>query len=589
MLRRLRLLPAALLLGAACTDSGITAPQDDRLPATEGSVFSESITLPQLQAAVTSGAVRVQVKLRSAEAPLVAKEIEREGAEDLLEEEKLESRATAVGTASVTLELGGLQVGFGAGTRFRAEGGDTLTQQEFAARVTAALAAGTRPGIEAKRAAPAAPQAPGDATFVASVIELDDEAGEPKLEMNADADNLVVNAADASAVLTLLGLPIRISVSETQIEKTRPEKKAKAKFEGLVRTVDLTAGTLTLVDGRVIRVVSSTEIEAGKGRLASLAEAAAALTAHKIVEAEGRGIAEGGTPATLLAAELKLKVQHEAENVPESHHLKGAVASVDTVARTVTLAGGQVLRLVQGTHWQQSHELSSLGAVAAALLAKQAVSLDAKVVLEAAGPPPSYVALKVKFKDETKKEHDDGDAAGATKFDGRVASVAADNGSFTLAGGKVIRLAPTTKIDPKGDLQTMSAVIAALAAGKVVEAEGKGANVGHGETTVFVVATVKFEIGEDDDEAGEGKETKSIEFESKVSSVDVAAKRFTLTDGTIVRLTDTTKVQGDVTTLQQVADALAAGKVVEVEGRASLESAGPPRVLVAEKVDFEVD
>lgn len=505
-MRTLRLFaPAALLLATACAEQGITTPlAEERLPSSGGGLFSEQITLPQLQAAVGGGSVRVEVKLVSAAAPLVASEVERGDAEELTEEEKIESRVTAVGAGAVTLELGGLKVSYDATTRFRAEGGDTLTEQEFVSLLQAAIAAGERPAIEAKRPAPAALQAPGDATFLATELEIDDEAEEPKLEMNAGAANLALNA-DSTGTLTLLGLAIQIRPGQTELESSRPEKKAKARFEGLVRSVDVTAGTLTLLDGRVIRVVADTEIEKGDGKLGTLAEVAAALAEQKMVEAEGRGAVEGGNPPVLLARELEMKVQTKPDNVPHAAKVKGSVASVDTVARTLTLVDGRVVRIVAGTHWQQSKELSSLSAVAAALAAGDTLSLDAKTVLESAGPPAVHIALKLKLKDESKggkgkkeKGKDDGqgndDGGDEGEFEGVVSAADVTAGTLTLAGGRTVRLTSATVIDTDGDLLTLQAVADALTAGKKVKAEGEGSVVVENGVKIVVATKVEFEL-----------------------------------------------------------------------------------------------
>lgn len=498
----LRTTATALLLGtvAACADAPITAPLGETPPlaGSGGSEFSEQVSYSQLEAAAAAGALRLEVKLRSATAPLVAREVEREEEEALREDERIQSRVTAVAADGVTLELGGLRVGFDAATRFRAEGGDTLTQAAFVARLDSLLAAGALPALEARRPAPATPQAPEDPGFVASVLEIDDESGDPRLELNVDADNLAVGADSASGVLRVLGLSIEVRRGETEVEKRRDDARKRARFEGTVRSVDAAAGTLTLMDGRVVRIVEGTEIETGDDKLATLAEVQTALTAQQIVEAEGRGVVEGGTPVTILATEIEMEVEDDADHVPDAGRVRGEVASVDLAAGSFTLADGRVVRLVAGTKLHGDPKLRSLALVAAALGEQRRVSADVRGLLESAGPPATYVAIKARFHEgslEDGDEGDEGEGDGAAEFEGRVTSVDVAAAQMVLQSGAIVRLTAETKID--GDLATLQAVADSLAAGRRVEVEGKGRVESEGPPRVLVATEVKFENDDD--------------------------------------------------------------------------------------------
>ena len=120
----------------------------------------------------------------------------------------------------------------------------------------------------------------------------------------------------------------------------------------------------------------------------------------------------------------------------------------------------------------------------------------------------------------------------------------------------------------------------------VAEAEGA---VQSTDPLVLVAREVEFEV----EDAGDGahNDGEFVEFHGFVQSADVGAGRFTLVDGATVRLTDATVIDplGDVVTLQAVADALAAGKMVRAEGDAVVESSSPPAALVAATVKWEVD
>ena len=97
-------------------------------------------------------------------------------------------------------------------------------------------------------------------------------------------------------------------------------------------------------------------------------------------------------------------------------------------------------------------------------------------------------------------------------------------------------------------------------------------------------------LGPDDDGAGQASGT-SVEFGMSVASVDGAAGILTLASGTVVRVTATTAIspEGDLVTLESAAAAVAAGRPVRAEGRGTVESAGPPAVIVASELKVEVD
>jgi len=233
----------------------------------------------------------------------------------------------------VTLELGGLQVGFNSSTRFRpddgdgdghaapmSEGGDGGTAlADFVAGVQADLAAGRHPAVRARRTPPSTPQAPDDATFLATELRLDQENDHPRIRLNVTSANLVTSPPPPDAVLKVLGLSIELRVSDgtTTLRAENPEVDDEQEFEGMVQSVDQTANTVTLADGSIIHIVSGTELEAREGgddeHLGSLADVQAALTAGRSVEAEGEGLVTGANPLTIDA----VKIEFEADEVAE--------------------------------------------------------------------------------------------------------------------------------------------------------------------------------------------------------------------------------------------------------------------------------
>ena len=88
-------------------------------------------------------------------------------------------------------------------------------------------------------------------------------------------------------------------------------------FEGIVLSVDVTAGTVTLKDGTIIRIVAGTEIDAEPGdddHLPSLAAVQSALAAGNIVEAEGEGLVKSTDTLTIDAIEIEFKVDAQEED-----------------------------------------------------------------------------------------------------------------------------------------------------------------------------------------------------------------------------------------------------------------------------------
>jgi hypothetical protein len=195
--------------------------------------------------------------------------------------------------------------------------GGGMTAADFVARVQAEIAAGGHPAVKARRDAPAQPQAPDNATFTASELELGHEADHALIDMNVAATNLATNQTPPpDGWLKVLGLMIELRLSErlTRLETELPEVRAEREFEGTVQSVDVAAGTVTLMNGTTVKIVAGTEIEPKEGgddeHLASLADVQAALTAGTPVRAEGEAMADSASPHTLVA----IRIEFEAED-----------------------------------------------------------------------------------------------------------------------------------------------------------------------------------------------------------------------------------------------------------------------------------
>ena len=196
---------AALMTAGTVTacSSDLTLPSD---PGPGGPTDGSAVA--SIDSAVGSGgSARIEIKL--VPGSLVASEVHLEADDN---EEKIVSTVSAIdpGSGTVTLDLGGLTVAYGAGTRFRTDEESHESRTAWEAAVRGQLEAGRRPLIEARRNPSGEPQSPSDPTFVAADLRLENDSDEPKIEIFVDGDNLQ-GGSGTSAVLRVLGLDIQVN------------------------------------------------------------------------------------------------------------------------------------------------------------------------------------------------------------------------------------------------------------------------------------------------------------------------------------------------------------------------------------------
>ena len=401
--------PATLLLSLVLTgcDQLATAPGHG-LPVQ----FSQDVSLPAFQSHLVTGPARVEVRVIPG--TLIARRVEIEEPGQMSHPEEVRSAVTAISAradqGTLMLALGGLQIGFTSATRFRPDDADddhsNMALADFVARVQAELAAGRHPVVKARRVPPAQPQAPTDASFTASELQLDEGSNHPLIRMNVTAANLVTNQTPPpDAWLKLLGLSVELRVSDdtTRLAVESPELEGVREFHGMVQSVDQAAGTVTLQDGTIVRIVAGTTFEPKEGdaddHLTSLAAVQAALTAGQPVKAEGEGLVESTSPLTFDAIKVEFEVE-EMEHPPVPGavvEFQDAVASVDVAGSTVTLMGGAVVRVTASTVIDPDSDLPTLQAVADSLAAHVRVQADGHATVDALGPPLQLTARDVKF------------------------------------------------------------------------------------------------------------------------------------------------------------------------------------------------
>jgi hypothetical protein len=414
---------AVLLTVLAGCDSGSTGPSASSIQ------FSRSISLPDAQSLLQTGPTRVEVQVIPG--TLVARRVELEEPSDMSRPEQVRSRVTAVtaGTdmATFTLELGGIQITANASTMLRSGddeggheavsasnsgeggGGGPMTLADFVARVQADIAAGRNPTLVASRQPPASPQAPDDGSFLAAELKLNQGNSHSVVSLNIAAANLTTNATPPpDGFLKLLGvsLELRLSDGTTKLKHKNPELEGVREFEGIVKSVDEAAQTVTLTDGTIIRIVAGTEIDGDEGEhddhLTSLADVQAALTAGKTVKTEGKGLMDSTNPLTLDAIRIEFETEGEEPPPPMMMvEFAGMVASVDVAGSTFTLASGDVVTVTTDTHIDAEGDLQTLQQVSDALAAQHTVHAEGHATVTSAGPPRALKALEVQFETPT--------------------------------------------------------------------------------------------------------------------------------------------------------------------------------------------
>jgi hypothetical protein len=367
--------------------------------------FSQTITYPGLQSGLTTGATRVEIQVFADS--LVARRVRLDDADDMTQSEEIDSRVTALGVGTngidtLTLALGGIRVTFNAATVAQAVALDDNGDNDMGgvgnlvARVQADLTAGKHPGVRARRAAPAQPQGPTDGTFLASRVELDEDAALPLIAMNVNSANLITNTTPPpDGYAELLGIKIALEVSNgvTKLEQENHGLKGTEEFEGAVKSVDITGSTATLMNGTVLKIVLGTEFRdepEDNTVLTTLPAVQKALAAGDTVRAVGRGLAISANPDTLDVIEVSfvVKTEEEHEAPPGIVEFNDTLASVDVTHSKFTLGNGTVVNVVAGTLLMGQVGLTTLQLASDSLAAHVRVHAEGRGLITAAGPPP---------------------------------------------------------------------------------------------------------------------------------------------------------------------------------------------------------
>jgi hypothetical protein len=462
---------------AACSD--VTSPGTDELLQEQG------ISLAELQQQVGGTTARVEIILH--ENGPVARRVAIKTGDELANEERLLGMVTGIavegGEGTLTLAYGA-QVTFTEETDFAGLGDDGLGFEQFVGHMTEALVLGREPRIKAVRRPFDAPQDPEDASFLAALIRVTDDAVPAMLVLNVDRDNLVrVDPPPPDAILTVLGLPIEIRVSEglTELMLDRDDRHEVA-FEGEVLEVR-DGGLLLRLRHRdrtiAVRVVDRTKLGFNGEAIASLAPIVAALEDGQKVFAVGEGI-RGDGEETILAIAIRFKTAEGRDGVS----FGGIVRELDAEAGRLALVEGPVVQIGTDTRLKINGEpVESLARIVEALEAGLKVHAFGEGVVESGSDVVHAVFVRFEVDDGTTR----------VEFAGRVGSVNREVGAFTIVEGPTIKVGDQTTFADGSALSGLAGVAEALANGWFVYVEGWGVVV-TAEPRVIAAKLLKFRV-----------------------------------------------------------------------------------------------
>jgi len=276
---------------------------------------------------------------------------------------------------------------------------------------------------------------------------------------------------------------------------------------------------------------------------------------------------------------LGTETRERTEDGDDAQEIEGLISGVDPASGRVDLIDGRTFFVIAETRFDTGDEdhLVSLDAVSEALASGHWVEAEAEVVGSTNG---SLIAVEAEF--EVEDDADEDDIPGAIEGESLVVSVNSGTADFTLVNGWTLEVEARTRIED-GDFHSLAEVADALAEGRSVEAEVLVITEASGQLRLI---EVEFELEDDGDDDVPG----GIEFESRVSSIDLAAGTFKLVDGRTYLVTATTEYEsdGDLFSLSAAASALAGGVPVEMEGDAVADGGAPDGLrVVSLKIETE--
>ncbi len=264
---------------------------------------------------------------------------------------------------------------------------------------------------------------------------------------------------------------------------------------------------------------------------------------------------------------------------PQSAASAASIAGSTLAAARLPLSNVTSITLPLGV--VEAHTVGSTGSdawVAAGAVDEDvdllALPSDGITLVDSSLPEGSYDALRFYLTGDPTITLNQSVQVGRTTFEA---------GSHTLvipsADQNGIRLAADFTVDAAG--QVLTVLVDDQATVNHVTATGSG------RLMIAPVLNVRNQAGEHvgglDDGAG-GSESEA-EFHGTVATI--VDGTVSLGDGTMIEITDSSEVGGDLLSIAAVQDALDAGEVITAEGEGSLASDG--ETIVADRIEFEVE
>jgi hypothetical protein len=264
-----------------------------------------------------------------------------------------------------------------------------------------------------------------------------------------------------------------------------------------------------------------------------------------------------------LQQHLNLKVQVQAaaaqivaEERSDLADFDSAVASVDRSQKAVHLTDGTTVRVDDDTWWDTGGDVFSYEALADAVEGGSPAKVEGVGTAEAGG----FILATV-----IKAEVDD------AEFEAVVASVDEPSQTLTLVDGTIVEIGTDTIWDVAGDITDFATLADLVQAGNEVKVEGEGTRQSDGS---ILATTIKAEV-------------EAVEFKGLAASV-AGSQSLTLNDGTVVAVNADTDwhPSGNLFSLAEIAAALAAAGVVEIEGEGYYQLDGS---ILATKIKAKLD
>ncbi|HMB40820.1 MAG TPA: DUF5666 domain-containing protein [Balneolaceae bacterium] len=387
-------------------------------------------------------------------------------------------------------------------------------------------------------------------------------------------------------------------------------------FGGRINSVDLSANTFELMNGRTYILGTDVEID-DDGDLSTLDEVATDINEGFVVTTEG--IYEPQEDGSRVVVSVKFESNRNDDDDDddsddsddrEDKDFDGDVQGVDLINSTFTLNSGLILTVDGNTEFDDE-EIASLDELDQALEDGLEVEAEGEYYTNSDG---NNIVIEVEFDTEGSRDDDDDDNGDDSDddsdddgdddsddsddredkdFDGDVQGVDLNNSTFTLNSGLILTVDGNTEFDDD-EIRSLSELADALADGLEADAEGEYYTDSDGNN---IVIEVEFDIegsrdddddddGDDGDDDSDDREEK--DFDGEVSAIDEVNSSFTVGNLTFeFPAADIIDEDSEITTFDQLVDAFNNPDLtVEAYGEYYTDSEGNNILL---EVEFETE